>query len=222
MDAVVRELRPTFDVLTSRGESTETDPGVPEDSFDTEPGSHKPFTDLLNKIITIANPHISIPQSPLRGLRFHPIGREVMDIYGSKNPLKPVIVGIIIEPPLKTLIEESVGKRGKESAKDSGFNLIWGQIVVVVESKDNVKQMDRQSATYARSCFLNKQRRVFSLGIGCQYKSMEAYIFVYHHSGLSSSHPLKITTLDEPAYGLDPTRSEDIFCINDRSYKSFR
>ena len=239
VDTVVRELQPTFDVLTSQGESTEDDPRIPDGPFNTEPDSYKPFSDLLNKIITIANCHISIKQSPLRGLRFYPFAREVMDIYGSKNPLKPDIVGIIGELPLNPLFEETAGNSGKRPAKGSRFNLTWGQIEVSVESKDNVRKMVRQSATYARSCYLSKQRRFFSLGIGFQYKSKEAYIFVYHHGGLSSSHPMKITTLDgfndlvkhivgilsikdEPAYGLDPTRFGDLFCINDRCYKSLR
>jgi hypothetical protein len=60
---------------------------------------------------------------------------------------------------------------------------------------------------------------------------LEAYAFAFHHGGLSSSSPLKITTeegfndlvkyiidilsiKDEAAYGLDPTRFQIFFCIN--------
>jgi hypothetical protein len=84
---------------------------------------------------------------------------------------------------------------------------------------------------------LKNQRRFFSLGIGFQYKKMEVYVYAFHHGGLSSSLPLKIKTTegfnglvehivgilsikDEAAYGLDPTRFQDLFYINDRFYRS--
>ena len=68
---------------------------------------------------------------------------------------------------------------------------------------------------------------------------MEAYVFVFHHAGLSSSRPLKITTAkgfnnlvkhivgilsigDEAAYGLDTTRVDNFFRINNRYYEVIR
>jgi hypothetical protein len=97
--------------------------------------------------------------------------------------------------------------------------------------------MVRQSATYARCCILSNQRRFFSISIGFQLQKLEAYVFLLHHAGLSLSRPLKVTTArglndlvehivdilsikNDAAYGLDPTRFEDYFYINDRVYKS--
>jgi hypothetical protein len=65
---------------------------------------------------------------------------------------------------------------------------------------------------------------------------MEAYVLVFHRSGLSSSRPLKLTTRegfngfvkhivgilsfkDEAAYGLDTTRFQKFFRINNRYYE---
>jgi hypothetical protein len=43
---------------------------------------------------------------------------------------------------------------------------------------------------------LSNQRCFFSLGIGFHYKKWEAYVFIFHRSGLSSSPPLKLTTVE--------------------------
>jgi len=98
--------------------------------------------------------------------------------------------------------------------------------------------MVRQSATYTRCCVSRNQRRFVSLRIGFQYKELEAYFFVFHQGGLSLSRPLKVTTsggfqglvnhvlgilsIDEATYGLDPTRFQTFFFINNRCYEIAR
>ena len=226
---VIDELRPTFDALTSGGVSTEADPRLPK-SFKTEPPSYKPVTDLLNKIITTASRYIS--PSHLHGLRFHPFGQGVKDSYryhATPKPLKPDGVAVIGELPIKETIGENL-------VTEPEFDLHWKDVEIFFESKANVRDMVRQSGTYARCCVLSNPRRSFGLGIGFQYKSMEAYVFVFHHAGLSASHPLKVTNIkgfnllvehivgilsfkDATTYGLDPTRFQDLFCINDRLYR---
>jgi hypothetical protein len=225
VDAVIADLGTTFQALTSGGESSPNDPRLPT-SFEKETDSYGPLAHVLNKIIAITLPHITSP-SLLSGLRFHPFGYEVKNILGSQKPLKPDIVAVIGDLPTKTPIEENAGKP----------ELPWGLVEVVVESKATLMDMFRQAGTYARCCVLMNQRRFFSLGIGFQYKKMEAYVYAFHHGGLSSSHPLKIKTAegfnglvehivgilsikDEAAYGLDLTRFQDLFYINDRFYRS--
>jgi len=175
------------------------------------------LADLLNKIFHTAEQYVHA-QSRLRGLRFHQFGREMKDKYGSCRGLKPDVVGIFGDLPTK---------------------LSWNEMEVCVESKLAITDMVRQSGTYARCRLLSNHRRFFSLAMGFQWKSLEAYIFVFHRSGLSSSRPLKVTTPegfnglvrhivgilsfnDEAAYRLDTTRTQNMFCINNLYYKADR
>jgi len=140
------------------------------------------------------------------------------DKYGSCRGLKPDVVGIFGDLPTR---------------------LSWNEMEVCVESKLAITDMVRQSGTYARCRLLSNHRRFFSLAMGFQWKSLEAYIFVFHRSGLSSSRPLKVTTAEgfkglvthivgmlsikgDAAYGLDTTRSEKMFRINKRYYEIVR
>jgi hypothetical protein len=230
VEAVIDTLGTTFQALTSGGDSSPTDPRFPENGFRHEHQSYEPLTHLLNKIVNAASPFVS-SQSPLSGLRFHPFGREVNEKYGSLKGLKPDGVGII-----GALSTETEGPAEGPAEKPK---LSWERIEIIVESKVSVKDTVRQSGTYARCSVLNNRRRFFSLGIGFHFKKLEAYVLAYHHAGLSSSHPLNLKTLegfnglvkhivgilsikDEAAYGLDPTRSQKIFYINNRYYEVVR
>ena len=176
-----------------------------------------------------------MPRSQLSELLFHPFEGKVKDIYGAYKGLKPDGVGIIGELPTepKKLVKEP----DKESPETP--ELSWEQIEVTVESKASVRDMVLQSGTYARCCLLSNQRRFFALGIGFQHKKLEAYIFVFHRSGLSSSRPLKLKTREgfnglvshivgilslkeEAAHGLDTTRFQNMFRINNRYYQIIR
>jgi hypothetical protein len=226
VETVINSLGTTFHTLTSGGDSSAAEPRFPADGFRHEPQSYEPLAHLLNKIVDAASPYVP-SQSQLSGLRFHRFGREVKEKYGSHKGLKPDIVATIGELPTET----------EEPAKKP--QLSWEKIEIIVESKASVKDTVRQSGTYARCSVLNNRRRFFSLGIGFHYRNLEAYVFAYHHAGLSSSHPLNLTTLegfnglvkhivgilsikDEAAYGLDPTRTQNIFYINNRYYEVVR
>ena len=229
VEAVNDRLRPTFRALTSRGGSSATNPRFPAKAFSTESQSYHPLAHLLNKIIDTANPYI--PRSQLRGLRFYVFRGEVKETYGNHRGLKPAGVGIIGRLSNKTK------KLVKMPAEDPGLS--WGQIEVTIESKSSIKDLVWQSATYARCCLLSDQRRFFSLGIGFDHKKLEVYVFVFHRAGLSSSRPLRVTTdvgfkglvkhivgilsiKDEAAYGLDTTRFQEFFHINNRYYEIVR
>ena len=229
VEAVIYSLRTTFQALTSGGHSSTTEPRFPVNGFLHECQSYEPFAHLLNKIIDTASRRMR--RSQLSGLHFHPFRGEVKETYGSHKGLKPDGVGIIGELSTKTK------KHTKKSAKEPEFS--WEQIEVNVESKASVRNMIRQSGTYARFCLSGNQRSFFSLGIGFHYKKLEAYVLVFHRSGLSSSRPLKLTTSegfkglvrhivgilsfkDEAAYGLDTTRFQKMFRINNRYYEIVR
>jgi protein kinase-like protein len=213
---VADDLKSTFEHLTDQGKSTATEPRFPQGGFRNEPLSYLPFSHLLNKIIGTANRHL--PPSYLTRLRFYPFDKEVKDAFRSRKALKPDGVGILGELP--------AGKK----------ELPWELIEVPFESKNGLAALVRQSGTYARCCFLSNQRRSFSLVIGFRFTTLEAYVFLFHRSGLSSSRALRLTTRegfeglvrhivailsiqDEAAYGLDPTRFQNMFCINNRHYK---
>ena len=229
VEAVTNNLGTTFEALTSGGDSSSSNPRLPVNGFHRECQSYEPFVHLLNKIIDTAN--LCMPRSQLSELRFHTFGGKVKEIYGTHEGLKPDIVGITGELSAK--------KKRRPSAKMP--ELSWEEIEVNVECKALVKDMVRQSGTYARCCLLSNRRRFFALGIGFHYKTLEAYVFVFHRSGLSSSRPLKLTTSegfkglvshmvgilsfkDEAAYGLDTTlaRFQNMFRINNRNYEIVR
>jgi hypothetical protein len=219
LSEVTNRLDGTLLDLTSGGASSPDNPRFLADGFHTEPESYKPLEHFLNKILDTANRTISLSDaSPISGLRFHVFGKHLKEAYDSGQSLKPDLVGITIPLPKETRA------------------LSWGKVEVAVECKSSVKEMVRQSATYARCCLIANQRRFFALAIGFQYKSLEAYLFVFHRSGLSSSLPLAVATTDgfnsfvrhilgilsSDVYGLDPTRTEDVFCINNRHYEIVR
>jgi hypothetical protein len=154
---------------SSGGDSSPTDPRLPVNGFRHEPQSYEPLTHLLNKIIDAVNQYV--PQSQLTGLRFHPFGDEVKETYGSHKGLKPDLVGIIGELPTGT--EEAAEEPAEKPS------LSWEQIEVNLESKVSIRDMVRQSGTYARCRVLRNKRRFFSLGMGFHYKKVEAYVFSF-------------------------------------------
>ena len=217
--AVFDDLQTTFQALTSGGVSSATDPRLPNDKFLEETASYEPVAHLINKIIDTANRHIT--GSHLRGLRFYPFRQEMNEKYGSRKPLKPDGVGIMGELPLASGTKKS--------------DLSWEQVEAAFESKKDVPDMVRQSGTYARSCIMANQTRFFALGVGFNYISMDAYIFVFHRAGLSSSpgldvrkskglkglvdHVVGILSLNKANYGLDSTRFQNFFVINNKCYE---
>ena len=204
-----------------KSRSSAINPRLPSGGYKDENDSYEPLVHLLNKVIDAADQCTSLAASYLRGLRFHHFGREVEERYGSSKGIKPDGVGIIGTLPTGTKA------------------LSWENIKVIVESKRTVTQIVQQSGMYMCSCLLNDQKRFFALGIGLHFTTLDAYVFVFHRSGLSSSRPLKLTTEEgfkglvrhivgilsfqgEADCGLDTTRSQDMFCINNRYYEIVR
>ena len=163
------------------------------------------------------------------------------DTYGSHKGLKPDGIGILDEvlTEMEEVAEEPPAETEElaEVPPAQELKLYWEQIEVTVESKATLKDMVRQSGTYARCCILSNQRCFFTLGIGFLYNKLEAYIFAFHRSGLSSSRPLNLKTAegfkglvrhivgilsfeDEAAYCLDTTRFQNIFCFNNRLFEA--
>lgn len=223
VQAVLRRLQShhhlTASSLTTAGQSSSAKPRLPKRGFKIEKSSYKPFVHLLNKIVDASNE--CMPGSRLGRLHFYDFGREVKEMYGSFKGLKPDGIGTIGEP----LTQEEV--------------VSWNDIEVILESKNSVKDMVKQAATYARCSLLNNSRRCFALVICLQFTSLDVYILVFHRSGLSASSPLGLKNKlgfdglvkhmvgllaiqEEAAYGLDVTRSQDIFLINNRYYRHVR
>jgi len=205
----------TANSLMAGGQSSAAKPRLPKRGFKPESSSYNPFVHLLNKIVDAASECIS--DSHLSGLRFHTYTKEADEKYGTFKGLKPDGIGTIIEPPAQ----------GKVS---------WRNIEVILESKNSVKDMVKQAATYARCSLLSNLRRFFALAICLNFTSLEVYFFVFHHSGLSASSPLGLkkklgftglvkhivgilSIKGEAAYHLDITRTQHIFHINDHYYQ---
>jgi hypothetical protein len=206
----------TAKTLTTKGRSLRTKPRLPGRGFQNEASSYEPLAHLLNKIVDAT----SIPMgSYLSGLRFHKFGNEVAEKYGRYKGLKPDGIALLGNLPT-----------GKVS---------WEDIEIVIESKRDTKPIISQAATYARCSLVHNLRRSFALAIGFNFKSLEVFFMVFHRSGLSASRPLKLTEnrgfegmvrhivgilsiRGEDGYGLDMTRYQDFFHINNRFYKHVR
>ena len=228
VEAVNNSLQTTFQALTSGGRSSATDPRFPMNGFIRGHRSYRPLAHLLNKIIDTANQYV--PRSQLSELRFHPFVGEIKETFGSHRGLKLDGAGIIGLGNLSTKMK----KPAEEPANEP--ELSWEQIKVHIESNASVGDMLQQSGTYAHLFLLSNQRNFFSLGIGFDYKKLEAYVLAFHRSGLSSSQSLKLTTSkgfkglvrhivgilslkEEAAYGLDTMHFQKFFCINDCYYE---
>ena len=202
--------------LIAGGQSSAAKPRLPKHGFKPQSNSYEPFIHLLNKIIDATNECIS--GSHLSGLHFHPFGKEVEEKCGTVKGLKPDGIGIIGK--LQTMVS-------------------WEDIEISVESKSSAEELVKQAAMYAHCSLLNNLRRFFTLVIGFNFTTLEAYVFVFHHSGLSSSSPLGLkkklgfvglvkhmvgilSIQGEATYGLDITRSQHMFHINNHYYQHVR
>ena len=151
VQAVNNKLRATFKALISGGSSSVTKPRFPGRRFTREARSYEPLVHLLNKIVDTTNRCIpQSQQSQLRGLRFLPFAGEIKEAYGSHRGLKPDGVGVVDRPQTKQ-------KKSEKSVEEPIPKLSWGDIEVFIESKSSVKDMIRQSGTYARCCLFGNK-----------------------------------------------------------------
>lgn len=207
----------TPETLIDGSQSSPIAPRLPRDGFKDELNSYIPLSHLLNKIIDVAKESIPVSYLGGRGLRFHPFGKEVNEKYGSLKGLKPDCIAVF----------------GEELTQG---DVSWENIEISIECERSVKDMVKQVATYARCSLLNNLRRFFALAMGFNFETLEAYIFVFHRSGLSASRPLGLKTEEgfngfvrhiigilsiqgEALYGLDITRTDTEFCIDNHFYQ---
>ncbi|KAH9026482.1 hypothetical protein EDB85DRAFT_1979114, partial [Lactarius pseudohatsudake] len=148
----------------------------------------------------------------------------MLEAVDSEKPLKPNILGLLVRSPLL--------RKQKISWNDD-------DVAVIVEVKHGQLMLVDQLSTYAR-CFLSvDRRRSFFIAIAFDNQTLLMHFLVFHRSGLSSSHGLSLhseagfqsvvkhmvgilSIPDEEAFGLDKTRSGDVYRINNRDYEIVR
>ena len=226
VEAVLAHLRDQYGVtdttLLSDEPSSKDSPRFPPGGFRREGDSYTPLRDFLNAIVDSTKNNTLPPTSRyLEGLDFEDYGREMKDIYNSLRPLKPDALGVL--PPPTTPQPK----------------VFWKAVAIIIEVKNRVTELIQQLSAYARCYLAADRRRSFAPAIGFHHKSLEILFFTFHRSGMSSSGPISLRTLegfqtvvkymvgilsipDERAFGLDMTRAGDVFRINDRDYDIVR
>ncbi|KAH9163309.1 hypothetical protein EDB89DRAFT_562696 [Lactarius sanguifluus] len=215
----------THATLLGNDHSTEDAPRLPSNGFTVESNSYVPLTHFLNAIVRAAKECLT-PWAArhLSNLRFLLHDEEMLDAVESENPLKPNILGLLVRSPLP--------RKQKISWSDDG-------VAVIVEVKHGQLMLVDQLSTYAR-CFLSvDRRRSFFIAIAFDNQMLQMHFLVFHRSGLSSSHGLSLhseagfqsvvkpmvgilSIPDEGAFGLDKTRSGNVYRINNRDYEIVR
>ena len=216
----------TIDTLFGKGLLLDTHLQFSPQGFNKQKGSYEPLVHLLNTIVRISNKSLHTltkmesfkapPQCYLSRLHFCSRMKVISKYEG---PLELHGLGLLGKPPKKAIP--------------------WEDVEVVIEVNNQIDVLVQQAAAYARCSLANNRRRSFTTVIGFNHRSLEVYFFVFHRSGLSSSGPLDLRTRqgfegvvkhivgmlsiqDEAGYGLDVTRSQKIFSINDRCYDLIR
>ncbi|KAH9010942.1 hypothetical protein EDB83DRAFT_379514 [Lactarius deliciosus] len=215
----------THATLLGNDHSTEDAPRLPPNGFTVENNSYVPLTHFLNAIVRAAKECLN-PWAArhLSNLRFLLHDEEMLDEVESEKPLKPNILGLLVSSPLP--------RKQKISWSDD-------DVAVIVEVKHGQLMLVDQLSTYAR-CFLSvDRRRSFLIAIAFDNQTLQMHFLVFHRSGLSSSHALSLhseagfqsvvkhivgilSIPDEGAFGLDKTRSGDVYRINNRDYEIVR
>ncbi|KAF8272962.1 hypothetical protein EI94DRAFT_1717113 [Lactarius quietus] len=212
----------THVTLFNGGNSTEDAPRFPSDGFGAERWSYEPLTHLLNSIIAAANWILTGP-CYLKALRFHPYGVDMRDTLNLHKPLKPDILGLLdpLTPHTQTLKERKI---------------YWNEVAVYIEVKNDLTEMIKQLAMYARNHLALNRRRSFSIAMSFNHKTMKLGFLCFHRSGISASPQLKLngengfrsfvehlvgllSIKDEEAFGLDMTRVDNVYCLNCSDYK---
>ena len=209
----------THETLLSEDDSTAKDPRLPPDGFRGETWSYRPFTHLLNRIIDSANSCLTGPRY-LKNLRFEPYDINMVDRLDSEKPLKPDILGLL----------RSRTPRKKVS---------WIDVATFIEVKALLVEAIKQLATYARNHLTFNQRLSFSIAMHFNHETLSLRFLCFHRSGISTSPQLNLkqeggfrsfiehmvgllSIADENGFGLDMTRFEDVYLINNLKYKIVR
>ncbi|KAH9049346.1 hypothetical protein EDB84DRAFT_1115076 [Lactarius hengduanensis] len=139
----------------------------------------------------------------------------------SEGPVKPGILGLL-------------RSRASDESKIS-----WNDVPVIVEVKAQQIKVVKQLATYARCHLSLDRRRSFSIAMFFSHRALTLRFFCFHRSGISFSpglhldkeeefqsvveHMVGILSIpDEEAFGLDLTRVEKVYRLNNRNYEIVR
>src|ERR1700677_1264090 len=115
----------------------------------------------------------------------------------------------------------------------------WNDVVVFIEVKSQLIEAVKRLATYAHCHLAVERRRSFTIAIAVCRKQLTLHFICFHRSGISVSLPLHLdkedgfrsvvehmveilSIQDEEAFGLDVTRVENVFRLNDRNYEIVR
>ncbi|KAH9018200.1 hypothetical protein EDB83DRAFT_180246 [Lactarius deliciosus] len=201
-----------------------TAPRLPIKGFTVERDSYVPLTHFLNAIVRAAKECLT-PWTArhLSNLRFDPYDKEMLDTIDSKKPLKPDVLGLL----RSSLPQEKISWNDHD-------------VAVIVEVKNEPLKLVKQLSTYAR-CFLSvDRRRSFSITIAIDQRTFKNAFYrfpplrlIFFAANYPSSleagfqsvveHIVGILSIpDEEAFGLDKTRSGDVYRINNRDYEIVR
>jgi hypothetical protein len=209
-----------FTHLTLFGDddSTADAPRLPPNGFQTR--TYEPFIHLLNIIIRATNCCLTNPRY-LEALRFYPHGAEMREKLdsGTLKPLKPEILGLLHSCTLQ--------------------RPSWNDVSVFVEVNARLVDAIKRLAAYARNHLTFNRRRSFSIAMSFNHKDLSLRFLCIHRSGISMSSQLHLreedgfrgaiehmvgllSVKDEEAFGLDMTRENDVYHLNNANYRIMR
>ncbi|KAH9048839.1 hypothetical protein EDB84DRAFT_126792 [Lactarius hengduanensis] len=215
VDSLQHNYSLTCGTLISTSMSTVWAPRFPPNGFrGREKESYQPFKDFLNIVVHVANTSLT-HASYLKDLHFDVHDAEMGDKLDSRRPLKPDILGL-----RRTL---------------DGPKTLWDDVAVIVEVKDNMLDLVKQLATYARNHLSLNRRRSFSIAIAFDHRKLTLCFICFHRSGVSASkllnlknedgfrsvieHMVGILSIrDEAGFGLDMTHVKGMHLLNGRYY----
>ena len=213
----LRDNGVTQGTLIGDADSTMHAPRLPPEGFTTETKSYGALTHLLDIVVRTANSCLT-GQRYLETLRFYPHDAEMGDKVNSGSPLKPDILGLLHSRTPK---------------------IFWRDVAIFVEVKNQLVDAVNQLAMYARSHLTLVRRRSFSIAMHFDHKELTLRFFCFHRSGLCGSLPLRfkdedgfrsvvehmvgiMSIRDEAAFGLDVTRIEDVYRLDNHNYEIVR
>ncbi|KAF8969235.1 hypothetical protein BDZ97DRAFT_1796717 [Flammula alnicola] len=169
-----------------------------------EPRHYKPLVDLLNRTVEAYNK----ATNSNRSIFFHVYDKTMGDTINKEHPLKPDILGLLVNVmPNKPL----------------WCDVHWGG-----EVKSTLVDLMSQAATYARSMFGADDTRLFAPVFVYQHSKQELRVVFFHRGGATSTTPYTLSDRDqlrkfakdlyvmlesESSSGRDPSRDTRFLCL---------
>ncbi|KAF8322905.1 uncharacterized protein EI90DRAFT_3019966 [Cantharellus anzutake] len=129
-------------------------------------------------------------------LRFVKYHKPTFDKVQNAAPLKPDIVGLVIEDMPSGDFVACWSKPPKSCERN------LQRIAVAVEVKDRWKDLLLQSGTYGRAQFNDTPLRSFTATIAINHATETLRVLIFHRGGLSASKELRLTTKDGEAHDI--------------------